>query len=161
MVGALCEVVGIGMTIKSLSDLLVIYAISRDNCYISWLASNKSGYCRIHYPINGENILHRIAWTLVNGPIPKGLCVLHKCDNPKCFRPKHLFLGTRAENNRDKTNKNRQTKGEDVNTAKLNKIQVEQIRRLRTHGFTVKELSCKFGVCPSSIYSIISYNSWR
>ena len=50
---------------------------------------------------------HRIAWQLNEGPIPKGLCVLHRCDNRRCVRPSHLFLGTKKDNAIDAISKGR------------------------------------------------------
>lgn len=45
---------------------------------------------------------HRIVWSLAHGAIPVGMCVLHHCDNPPCVNPKHLYVGTKADNGRDK-----------------------------------------------------------
>lgn len=67
---------------------------------------------------------HKLAWTFANGPVPDGLCVLHKCDNRPCCNPAHLFLGTKKDNALDKS-----LKGRDK-TAKLTPDQVREVRTL-------------------------------
>lgn len=73
----------------------------------NWIASKKPrGYG--HFFADGKQILaHRFSWELHMGPIPAEQCVLHRCDNPACIRPEHLFLGDYADNARDMTQKGR------------------------------------------------------
>lgn len=69
-----------------------------------WIRSPQKGYGTI--AVDGTMIqTHRFSWELHNGNIPKGMCVLHKCDNRLCVNPNHLFLGTRGDNNRDREQK--------------------------------------------------------
>lgn len=79
-------------------------------CWV-WTASlNRKGYGQIHYRAadapKRPAAAHRISWMLAHGGMP-ALCVLHKCDNPRCVRPDHLFVGTVAENNEDMRAKGR------------------------------------------------------
>lgn len=79
-----------------------------DDCWEWQKAKHGLGYgaFRISHPVRMV-VAHRFAWELTYGEIPIGLCVLHACDNPSCCNPKHLFLGTRTDNNRDKFAKER------------------------------------------------------
>lgn len=61
--------------------------------------------------VAGVRASHRAAWILTNGPIPAGLCVCHRCDNPPCCNPAHLFLGSLGDNNRDRSIKGRSATG--------------------------------------------------
>ena len=81
------------------------YKIEEDKCW-NWQGAICVGYGSIG-DNNGRRGTHRYSWELSNGPIPKGLCVLHKCDNRQCVNPDHLFLGTKGDNNRDRVKKGR------------------------------------------------------
>lgn len=82
----------------------------RDGCW-PWIGYVKphTGYGQISLGRNGDPAAkaHRVAWELTNGPVPEGMCVLHRCDNRPCVRPDHLFLGTIGDNNRDRCTKGR------------------------------------------------------
>ena len=93
----------------------------------------------------------RMAWTLMRGPIPEGLCVLHHCDNPMCMNPEHLWLGTFADNSRDMRLKGR-------GRTKLTQDDVQAIRNIPgTH----REIAKQFGVSHRMIGDIINNKWWR
>ena len=76
------------------------------NCWVWQGAKRNGGYGNIKH--RGKSIAtHRTIWEYYNGPIPDGIHVLHKCDNPPCCNPDHLFLGTHTDNVRDMDNKGR------------------------------------------------------
>ena len=71
-----------------------------DDCCWEWLQTDKYRYGRF-YACRHSWKVHRLSWVTYNGPIPEGLHVLHSCDNPPCWRPSHLFLGTQKDNIQD------------------------------------------------------------
>lgn len=81
-----------------------------DGCW-EWQGTRIAhGYGRLR--VGSERVLaHRYSWRITNGPIPAGMSVLHRCDNPPCVRPDHLFLGTQLDNNRDRSAKGRSYRG--------------------------------------------------
>jgi hypothetical protein len=98
-----------------------------------------------YFTLRGRRIAaHRVAWEMGHGSIPKGMCVCHSCDNGKCVRPSHLFLGTQADNMADKVHKGRQvagvSRGVHNGRAKLTEVQVRAIRcDPRTHRVISKD----------------------
>ena len=75
-------------------------------CWEWQRCTNKYGYGNLKFE-KKTVIAHRLAYKLANDFLPNELCVLHRCDNPKCVNPGHLFLGTRKDNNRDREAKGR------------------------------------------------------
>lgn len=117
------------------------------------------------FRLNGKMLkAHRVAWELTHGEIPDGLWVLHKCDNPACVNPNHLFLGTHQDNVDDKVSKNRQAKqaGEKHPQHKLTLKQVNSIRSQYVPGKVSQEkLARDFGVGQSEISDIINRKRWQ
>jgi len=105
---------------------------------------------------------HRVAYELAFGPIPLGLHVLHRCDNPRCVNPGHLFLGTHRDNMADMIAKRRHAHGERQPTRKLNRNQVRAIRWLASHdpGRQI-ELAREFDVSGSTITHILMKKTWK
>lgn len=94
---------------RSLEDRLMEKVIPEPNsgCHL-WLGAVRSGYGVIGSGVGKKVALaHRVSWGLANGPIPAGLCVLHRCDVPSCVNPDHLFLGTIKDNSLDMVAKRR------------------------------------------------------
>lgn len=78
----------------------------RSGCWEWTGASDRRGYGRIS--LNKRCYLpHRVMWAHANGPIPLGMYVCHKCDNPRCVNPEHLFVGSAGDNQRDMARKGR------------------------------------------------------
>jgi len=118
-----------------------------------------NGYGCISY-LGKKRHVHRFAWESLNGPIPSGLQVCHKCDNPPCFRPDHLFLGTAADNIRDAILKGRFTLH--FVKRKLTPENVEEIRKSFAMGAeTQHQLGRRFGVSQENIWHIVHRNTWK
>lgn len=108
-----------------------------------------------------EEYAHRVSWKITRGPIPVNRCVLHKCDNRRCVRPSHLWLGTNKDNTHDMYSKGRAASGERHGTAKLTEKLVAEIRRVHAEGgATQRELSLKYEVSQGTINSVLSGKLW-
>ncbi|KKL18823.1 hypothetical protein LCGC14_2471640 [marine sediment metagenome] len=119
---------------------------SFSDCW-NWIASkDKDGYGRFF--LNGKHRkAHRVSFALWGFDVPDNRCVLHRCDNPACVNPAHLFLGTNKENSQDMVRKGRQAN---------KKLSDEDVLWIRQLGGTTVQLAKCFGVAPSLISMIKS-----
>lgn len=132
-----------------------------DDCW-PWTAGKRLGYGRL-YVAGRKETAHRLAYALAVGPIPEGLCVLHRCDNPGCCNPAHLFLGTQADNVADMEAKGRAVHrsarpGEGHHAARLNAAQAIVIRAAT--GMSQRALAREYGVCQQTISDIVRRRRW-
>lgn len=128
-----------------------------------WVWPLATGHVYGSAMIKGRKVMaHRAAWELTNGPIPPGMLVCHRCDNPPCINPDHLFVGTHADNSADMVRKNRafRAPGVDNPKAKLTDEQVMRARMLRCDGWTYKELAGEFGVQVMTIHKAVRGGSY-
>lgn len=137
------------------SRLMARVIKSPSGCWLFTGARTTAGYGQV-----SGTYAHRLSFEMHKGTIPDGLCVLHRCDVPNCVNPKHLFTGTKADNNRDKSEKGRAPNGENASWSKLTDANCAEIRatyvkgnRWRTGG-NCKALATRFGVAPNLITRI-------
>jgi hypothetical protein len=129
-------------------------------CWIWNGCKDKDGYGIIGYKMK-KCRAHRISYLLFRGKIPLNICVCHKCDNPSCVNPNHLFLGTNQDNHTDAMNKERHSRGESNGMSKLTESAVVSIRLAYKKGNeTLKSLADKYSVSITLIWYIIYRKNW-
>ena len=149
--------------------------IKKENGCHEWQGTlNKQGYGVLGCSMFGTWLAHRLAWKLHFDRLPKGgeevsaVCVLHKCDNPCCVNPAHLFLGTRADNIADAKSKGRHgtgdkkaRKGETHGMCVLTAAKVRRIREFVTVGISQSELARFYNTTQANIFRIKERITWK
>jgi hypothetical protein len=127
-----------------------------EGCWL-WTAGVKNnGYGG--FRLNNQTInAHRAAWLMVNGEIPKGLLVLHRCDNKLCVNPDHLYLGTHRDNMRDAVERLCMNQGKKNGNSTLTEAIVLKIRK--AHG-SCRKLANLFGIAPQTVNNIKLRQRW-
>lgn len=155
-----------------------------DECW-PWIGRGKlrshKWYGSLHLPSGKKDKSHRVAYELAIGEIPAGKFVCHKCDNPPCCNPNHLFAGTQLDNMRDCANKKRagmqvhpersylvtsrskitRPRGEQQGSSKLTDDNVRLIRNLHSRKMFMSVIAKQFGVSASAIEHVIHGITWR
>lgn len=125
-----------------------------NGCWIWQLGKDPSGYGLARYHKRTWKA-HRLAYTLVHGPIANGLLVCHSCDIRACINPSHLFLGTHQDNRTDCVRKGRTGKSH------LTWDTVNLIRWERVLGASYKELAERHQLSPSNMLQICTAKTWK
>ncbi len=137
------------------------FVVKTDGCWL-WVGKRNSNG-RGAFKVGGGKTVsaYRFSWTLYNGDIPSETMICHRCDNPICVKPSHLFAGTSQDNVDDKVAKGRQAKGARHGGSKLTEKCVVEIRRLHSQGLCSPEkLANKYHVSVSTVQRILARESW-
>lgn len=138
------------------------YAVKRETGCWDWESfKDPNGYGRLN--VNGRpQLAHRISYQIHFGTIPSGMAVCHKCDNPSCTNPAHLFLGTQADNVADmhvkRRARKRGMKGTEHHMAKMNE---DTVRAIRASDAPDSQLAREHDVSRATIHSIRNFRSWK
>lgn len=128
-------------------------------CWAWQGSTTEGGYGQCTY-LGKHEKAHRRAYILTNGPIPIGMSVLHRCDNPPCCNPDHLFKGTLVDNSQDSSNKRRLAQQNGYGRGKLTSVEVGEIRTKFEGGATQAALAEEYNVTFQNIHRIVRYKSW-
>jgi hypothetical protein len=106
---------------------------------------------------------HRASYEIHFGEIPDGVIVCHKCDNPLCVNPEHLFLGTHSDNSQDRDNKGRGNRalGEASTSSKITDVIVHQARDMYDEGYSQVDITRTLGIKRGNVFKIVHRQTWK
>ena len=128
--------------------------LNSNKCWV-WKRGTRNGYGILS--VDSKVLYaHRASFALFKGGIPKNKCILHKCDNPLCYNPDHLFAGTRTENAEDRDLKGRTAKGSKHYKTTLTEKDVKNIRKLVRDGMGHAPVALMYNISRSSVTQIVN-----
>lgn len=134
-------------------------------CWVWTGCRDRHGYGQFKPPAPVKKLIgaHRMSWMIANSEVPAGLHVCHRCDNRACVNPAHLFVGTNADNVRDRQQKGRtkSVRGEEHPGAKIGAVEVVAIREMVKQGAPQSEVSARFGIGNTQVGRIARRAEWR
>ena len=155
--------VGEEKTLEKLKLQLATRKIVTQNDCWEWTGSkSKDGYGHTQWRRKQIPVHRLAAWLFKDFDLGSKMLVCHKCDNPSCFNPEHLFVGTDKDNSDDKVSKKRHHWGERTPTAKLTEPQVQEIKQTYKKGIVGYEtLAKKYNVSKWAIRFIVLGINWK
>lgn len=130
-------------------------------CWV-WAGAKRGQYGHGHMKVGHHFVgASRVAWMLHRGEIPDGLFVCHRCDNPPCVNPEHLFLASPVENTADMIRKGRNARGTGHPNAKLTERDIVEIRDAASSGERLRSIAKRLGVAASTVADIAHRRAWR
>jgi hypothetical protein len=152
-------------TVKEVEERLKLNfekkVIKKDGCWDWNGCVDKDGYPLMPSGYHKQSRAHRVSYEIFLGKIPKGKLVCHRCDNPICTNPDHLFIGDHRENQVDSINKGRAAVGIKQPKSKLKENDINEIKYKLSLGVTGRRIAKEYGVAPSQISNIKNGISWK
>jgi len=150
---ALAKWGGAAIDASSLTGIMAQCSVLDNGCWEWSRGKDWNGYGLVR--VNKKTrYVHRLSFELANGQIQTGMDICHKCDNPKCCNPDHLFAGTEKQNTRDAAIKGRMR-------SKLTNTDRDAISKLRSNGMTQSAIAKIYGVNQSTISDVLNTAKWR
>jgi hypothetical protein len=152
----------LGNDVDFLVDRFMAFVQKTETCWLWTGTIGNDGYGQFRQSKAKRVRAHRFSYELAHGPIPDGLSILHRCDNPICCNPGHLSVGTQADNIRDRDAKGHVSRGEGRPAAKVTEAQVREMRaRFAAGGVTQTALALDFGLSLATANKILRRKAWR
>ena len=138
------------------------WSVAENGCWEWTGAVAGRGYGEMKIPGTRKQVYaHRLSYMIHHGEIPEGMFVCHACDNVKCVKPSHLFLGTNSDNHLDMKSKGRHLNGAKNVQSKLTDEKVRQMHSLSRQGLSQGKIAASFGVTQGTVWKILHGERWQ